>query len=62
MEYPKPIMRKSELEKMGFPSEYLKRAYNSRGQSFARKINPLCENSPIFFDTTGFEKWRVADK
>lgn len=57
MEYEKPIMRMSELVKMGFPRCFLEEAYLERGQDFAQK-GPK-KNSPIFFDTEGFEKWRV---
>lgn len=59
MEYPKIIMKKTELEKMGFPEEFLFRAYRARGQTFAQKLNPTKRNSPIIFDTVGFEKWRM---
>lgn len=58
MEYPKQIMRMSELAKIGFPVTYLLSAYRTPGQTFASKINPLKENSPIIFDTTGLEVWR----
>ncbi len=58
MKYPKPIMRKSELMKMGFPEECLMTAYRSPGQDFAHKINPARSNSAIIFETEGFEKWR----
>lgn len=62
MQYPKPIMRATEMEKkLGFPREYLLRAFRTHGQTFARKINPTAPNSPIIFDTEGFEKWRVQD-
>ena len=59
MEYPKKIMKTSELVKMGFPEAFLERAYYSKGQTFAQKINPLKANSPIMFYTEGFEKWRA---
>lgn len=58
MEYQKQIMRMSELAKMGFPVLYLLSAYRTPGQTFAFRMNPLKENSPIIFDTVGFEKWR----
>lgn len=32
MIYPKPVMRATELEKMGFPREYLLYAYRRKGQ------------------------------
>ena len=61
MDYPKPFMRLQELRRMGLPNELLLEAYKSKGQTFAQKINPSApnRNSPIVFDTEGFEKWRV---
>ena len=59
MKYPKEIMRKSELMNMGFPEEFLDRAYRCRGQTFAQKIDPSKKNSPMIFDTCGFEQWRL---
>lgn len=61
MEYPKPIMKLSELKKMGFSEEYLMYAYRSRNNNFASKNNPTKINSSIFFDTAGFEAWRQKD-
>ena len=57
MEYPKPVMKLSELKKMGFPEDYLLRIFRTKGQTIARKINPAASNSPIIFDTAGLEKW-----
>ena len=57
MEYPKPVMKMGELVKMGFPRSFLDEAYRERGQDFAQK--GAKKNSPIFFDTELFEKWRV---
>lgn len=59
MEYPKPVMKLGELMEMGFPREFLMLAYRSKGNNFASKINPLRDNSGIFFETAGFEKWRL---
>lgn len=59
MTYPKQVMRLSELEALGFPKEMLMRAYNSREQNFANKVNPFKKNSPIIFDVEGFENWRL---
>ena len=61
MEYPKPIMKRTELMDMGFPETYLDRAYASEGQTFATKMNPLKPKSPVIYDTKGFEEWRQAD-
>lgn len=57
MEYPKSVMKMGELVKMGFPRSFLDEAYRERGQDFAQK--GAKKNSPIFFDTELFEKWRV---
>ena len=57
MEYDKPIMRMSELVKIGFPRSFLEEAYREKGQTFAQK--GAKKNSPIFFDTAMFEKWRL---
>lgn len=62
MEYPKPVMRLTELNhEMGFSREYLFRAYYSPNQDFAWKQNPAKNNSPILFETEKFEKWRIRD-
>lgn len=61
VEYPKPVMKMSELKKMGFPEEYLLYAYRSKNQRFASKTNPTKKNSTIIFDTSGFETWRIND-
>ena len=61
MRYKKPVMRLNELKMMGFPEAYLMRAYRSRGQRFARKIDATKANSPIIFDTEEFDKWRIAN-
>lgn len=59
MEYPKKYMRKSELLRMGLPESMLERAYRSKGQKFAQKLNPSKLNSPIMYDTEGLERWRM---
>ena len=60
MQYPKKVMKLTELVKeMGFPEEYLQRAYRLPTQRFAGKMNPMKKNSPIIFDTEEFEKWRL---
>lgn len=57
MKYPRQIMKISDLEQMGSPKDYLLRAYRSRGQTFATKMNPAKPNSPIIFNTEGFDQW-----
>lgn len=59
LQYPKPIMRLSELVKMGFPKEFLMTAYRNPKQTFAHKINPTKKCSPIVFETDGLEKYRM---
>ena len=59
MTSPKPIMRLQELRKMGFPAEFLQIAYLTKGQTFAQKMDPTRKNSPIIFETAGFEEWRM---
>ena len=39
----------------------LERAYRTKGQNFAWKIDPLKRNSPIKFDTEKFEEWRQKE-
>ncbi len=58
MTYPKQVMKMSELQKMGFPRDFLLYAYRRKGQNYARKATPAI-NSPILFDTEEFEKWRL---
>lgn len=57
MEYPKQIMKMSELKNMGFPIPLLMEAYRDSKQNFAAKIDPSKPNSKIIFDTAGFDKW-----
>lgn len=59
MKYPKAVMKTSELIEMGFPESMLMTAYRTNGQEFAQKADPRKKNSPILFDTEGFEEWRL---
>lgn len=59
MEYPKRIMKISELIGMGFTRDMLMNAYRVKGQIFAWKMNPGRKTSTILFDTEEFEKWRM---
>lgn len=61
MEYPKKIMKISELTKLGYTKEFLMNAYRVPGQRFAMKENMLKSNSVIIFDTEEFEKWRMKN-
>lgn len=57
MKCPSDMMKTAELEKMVCPKSYLLRACHSRGQTFATKMNPAKPNSPIIFNTEGFDRW-----
>lgn len=59
MEYPKAVMRMSELKKMGMPEKWLLRIYRMRNQKIAWKASDAT-NSPILFDTEKLEKYRQA--
>lgn len=58
MNYPKQIMKITELIGIGFPKEYLMNAYRSKNQTFAWKMDITKKNSPILFDTEGLEAYR----
>lgn len=57
MDYPKKIMKMSELKSLGFPQPLLMEAYRDPKQDFATKVDPSKSNSTIIFDTVGFDKW-----
>ena len=57
MEFPKQIMKMSELKSLGFPQPLLLEAYRDPKQNFATKVDPSKPNSTIIFDTVGFDKW-----
>ena len=58
MKYPKAVMKQSELIKIGFPKEFLDRAYRNGGIAF--RINPAAPNSPLIYDTAALEEYRLA--
>lgn len=59
MEYPKPVMKKSELKEMGFSDRFLMTVFYRRNQKVAWKASNA-QNSPILFDTAELEKIRIA--
>lgn len=59
MQYPYKVMRIADLQKLGFPKEYLLTIYRRRNQKIAWKMNGT-RNSPILFDTDELEKYRLA--
>jgi len=56
MTYPKLVMKKAELEALGFPRDFLHKAYLKGG--IAWKAHPEKRNSVILFDTQALEKFR----
>lgn len=60
MQYPKPVMSKSELHtQMGFSLDYLTRiVHHPLAHKFCWKKNKNVKNSKYFFDTEQFEKLR----
>lgn len=56
--YPKPIMKVSELIKMGYTRDYLLGIYALPTQDFAWKQNVTKKNSPIMFETAKLEEYR----
>lgn len=61
MEYPKPVMKLSELKKMGFPEKWLRYVYRMQGnRGIAWKNGIGGETSHIMFDTEALEKYRKA--
>lgn len=59
MEYPKAVMKMSELQEMGFPREWLLSVYRTRNQKIAWKTS-AASNGHIIFDTDALEKYRKA--
>lgn len=59
MEYAKPVMRISELKKMGFSESFLMYVFRSNNKHVAWRSG-TARNSPILFDTLEFEKIRRA--
>ena len=59
MQYPKPVMKISELQEMGFTKDWLMFVFRQRNQTIAWKITPA-KNSAILFDTEALEKYRKA--
>ena len=57
MNFPKPYMKTSELMKLGLPQSLLRRAYGTKGQRFATKLDPRKRNSHLIFDTEGLNEW-----
>ncbi|MBQ3584521.1 MAG: hypothetical protein IJA27_07385 [Lachnospiraceae bacterium] len=59
MIYPKEVMSKAELHKMGFSMEYLNEiVHHQLAPTFCWKKKKGVRNSKYFFDTTKFEKLR----
>ena len=61
MEYPKRIMNRKELIKLGYSKTYLQRVYTTPGQKCAFKMMPNRSRSRILFDTEELEKFREKE-
>ncbi len=61
MEFPKDVMKISELQKMGFSKEYLMKIHRNPKQNFSHKLDSTKRNSPIVFHTKGLEKWILKE-
>lgn len=59
LEYKKPVMKMSELKKMGFTESFLLYVRNNNNDSVSWRSGEH-PNSSILFDTAAFEKIRVA--
>ena len=56
MDYPKPVMKKTELQKIGFAEAWLLMVYRTtRGIAWKSGPSP---NSTILFDTAELERYR----
>jgi len=56
LEYPKPVMKKTELEKIGFTESWLLMVFRTtKGIAWKTGQAPNC---PIMFDTYELEKFR----
>lgn len=60
MKYEKAVMKFSELQKMGFPREWLLMVFRTQGQRKIAWKMSMAENSPILFDTEELEKFRKS--
>lgn len=55
MEFPKKLMKMTELCEMGFSEHMLRLA--ARESPMAFKVNPAAKNSTVWFDTDELAKW-----
>ena len=63
MEYPKKIMKATEIERTyGYSRGSISRLIHYPGQKFAFKLHPESRNSPVLIETEKFERWRQARK
>jgi hypothetical protein len=60
MRYPKPVMKKSELLKMGFTEEWLMYVFRIRTDRRIAWKTGHKPNCPILFDTEELEKLRKS--
>lgn len=60
MKYPKPVMKLSELKKMGFTEDWLLYVFRMRTDRKIAWKTGSKPNCPILFDTEELEKIRKA--
>lgn len=60
-DFPKPWMKRGELEKLGLTRALLDRAYHFPGQDFAIKADPMKENSVVIYYTPSLAAWIAKD-
>ncbi len=60
MQYPKKIMKLSELVELGYSATDLRALYRTPGQKIAYKMDPHKRNSHLVFDTEELEKYRLS--
>lgn len=62
-EYPKKIMKATEIERLyGYSRGSISRLIHYPGQAFAFKLRPESRNSPVLIETEKFERWRQSRK
>jgi len=57
IKFPKDIMSRSELRKMGFPKAFLDRAHAEGDFSMKTNSADPSSNSTVIFYTKGLQKW-----
>lgn len=61
MKYLKPIMKMSELKRMGMTETFLKKAAMNKEGKIAWRTDKENRNSALMFDTEELEKYRLKE-